>query len=185
MAFANQNGMQIYDVEKKEYPEWSRGLNELLPRRYKQLTDAILGVTFRPRAEVTAAGVEQQQQSCYTVLWGPTWLCKVKLGDLGNAGVRNKKRPRDGEVDEADNNANDAADPINTTTTNPAAAAATGGGGGYLQEREKLGFKIITRYRPILFVDFLDSDELIVVEKPLLDVLTKLPPAYFKPKYGS
>lgn len=45
--------------------------------------------------------------------------------------------------------------------------------------------KLITQYRPILFVDYLGPGELIVVERPLVDVLATLPPAYFRHKYGA
>jgi U3 small nucleolar RNA-associated protein 4 len=45
--------------------------------------------------------------------------------------------------------------------------------------------KMITHYRPILFVDFLGAGELVVVERPLVDVLAGLPPAFFKHKYGA
>ena len=44
---------------------------------------------------------------------------------------------------------------------------------------------MITHYRPVLHVDFLDSGELVVVERPLVDVLALLPPAYYKSKYGA
>lgn len=46
-------------------------------------------------------------------------------------------------------------------------------------------FKIITTYRPILFAEFIAPGEMVVVERPLVDVLAKMPPAYFKPKYGA
>ena len=46
-------------------------------------------------------------------------------------------------------------------------------------------FKLVMQYRPLLFVDFIGPKELIVVERPLVDVLAKLPPAFFKPKYGA
>ena len=53
-------------------------------------------------------------------------------------------------------------------------------------EEEGTGdFKMITHYRPILYVGFLAPGELVVVERPLVDVLATLPPAYFKPKYGA
>lgn len=45
--------------------------------------------------------------------------------------------------------------------------------------------KMITYFRPNLFVDFMAAGELIVVERPLVDVLSTLPPAYFKHKYGA
>ena len=50
---------------------------------------------------------------------------------------------------------------------------------------QQRNFKLITHYRPLLLVDFVSPGELVVVERPLVDVLAKLPPAYFKPKYGA
>lgn len=44
---------------------------------------------------------------------------------------------------------------------------------------------MITRYRPILFAEFIAPGELLVVERPLVDILAALPPAYFKQKYGA
>lgn len=46
-------------------------------------------------------------------------------------------------------------------------------------------YKMITHYRPILFLDFLVNGELVVVERPLIDVLSTLPPPFFTPKYGA
>lgn len=42
-------------------------------------------------------------------------------------------------------------------------------------------FKIITQYRPLLSVAYLGAEELVVVERSLVDVLAGLPPAYWKP----
>lgn len=55
---------------------------------------------------------------------------------------------------------------------------------GVSLEEQDSNFKMVTHYRPILHVDFLGPGELVVVERPLVDVLATLPPAYFKPKYG-
>jgi U3 small nucleolar RNA-associated protein 4 len=46
-------------------------------------------------------------------------------------------------------------------------------------------YKMITHYRPILFLDFLVNGELVVVERPLIDILSTLPPPFFTPKYGA
>ncbi len=51
-------------------------------------------------------------------------------------------------------------------------------------ETDIINFKIVTRYRPILFADFIAPGEMVVVERPILDVLAGLPPAYFHAKYG-
>jgi U3 small nucleolar RNA-associated protein 4 len=46
------------------------------------------------------------------------------------------------------------------------------------------GFKVITQYRPNLFVGYIGAKELVIVERPLVDILATLPPAYFRHKYG-
>ncbi|KZP32200.1 hypothetical protein FIBSPDRAFT_723294 [Athelia psychrophila] len=56
---------------------------------------------------------------------------------------------------------------------------------GAPEEEANNDFKMVTHYRPILHVEFLAPGELVVVERPLVDVLATLPPAYFKPKYGA
>lgn len=63
---------------------------------------------------------------------------------------------------------------------NGAAPAAADG-----EDQNTNNFKLVTHYRPILHVEFLAPGELVVVERPLVDVLATLPPAYFKPKYGA
>ncbi|KAJ7169661.1 WD40-repeat-containing domain protein [Mycena filopes] len=50
---------------------------------------------------------------------------------------------------------------------------------------DSANIKMVTHYRPILYVDFLAPGELVVVERPLVDVLGMLPPAYFVHKYGT
>lgn len=93
------------------------------------------------------------------LFWGATWLCKVRLDERPGYGGFDKRRRRgDGK--------------------RPPAADAQG-------QVQVQNFKLVTHYRPILFADFLAPGELVVVERPLVDVLAKLPPAYFKPKYGA
>jgi len=53
------------------------------------------------------------------------------------------------------------------------------------EEKQWRDYKMITQYRPILCCDFLTKEELVVVERPLVDVLMTLPPAFFKHKYGA
>ncbi|KAF8168321.1 WD40-repeat-containing domain protein [Crassisporium funariophilum] len=57
-------------------------------------------------------------------------------------------------------------------------------GGVGEEERQWRDYKMVTQYRPIMCCGFLAKDELVVVERPLMDVLSTLPPAYFKHKYG-
>jgi U3 small nucleolar RNA-associated protein 4 len=54
-----------------------------------------------------------------------------------------------------------------------------------VEDRQWRDCKMVTQYRPVVCCDFLGKDELVVVERPLVDVLLTLPPAYFKHKYGA
>lgn len=95
------------------------------------------------------------------LLWGSTWICKIHLE--GSTGRPSQKRRRQ----------------------------STGTGVGQQQRRgadedeSNSNFRVVSKYRQVVAVDFLSPGELVVVERPLADILHTLPPAYFKPKYGS
>lgn len=91
----------------------------------------------------------------FALLWGSTWLCKVDFSAQAGPGGFNKKRRRQGQQAQANK----------------------------LPVSEN--FKLFTQYRQVLAADFVSDRELVVVERPLVDVLARLPPAYFKPKYGA
>jgi U3 small nucleolar RNA-associated protein 4 len=115
-------------------------------------------MTFDPAVTETSStttGIPMR----YVLFWGSTWICKMKLNDPTIGSVLSKKRRRESLK----------------------AAFST----QRLGEDSQRDFKMVTHYRPILFVDFLAAGELVVVERPLVDVLAVLPPAYFKHKYGA
>ena len=149
LAFANNN-IEMYDVEARQFPPWSRELCASLPKRFTHLHDPVLGVALMPAAE------PGNTATSLALFWGSTWICKVQLDAPAGWGGFGKKRRRKQH-----------------------------GPPGAPTKEDGQNFKLITHYRPILFVDFLDMGELLVVERPLVDVLAKLPPAYFKPKYGA
>lgn len=93
----------------------------------------------------------------HCLLWGSTWLCKLPLQNAASS-EGELRRPKRRQSDEM--------------AVVPAA------------EGEAAGLKVVTHYRPIIAVDFLASAELMVVERPMVDVLASLPPAYFRHKYG-
>ncbi|PFH50756.1 hypothetical protein AMATHDRAFT_60602 [Amanita thiersii Skay4041] len=94
----------------------------------------------------------------YLLLWGSTWICRLSLTDNKvTMRSRSKKRRRE---------------PVKGQTV-------------HSHEEQFIDYKMITHYRPILFLDFLSNGELVIVERPLIDVLSTLPPPYFKPRYGA
>lgn len=162
LALAN-NTLQIYDVEARQFPRWARALSTALPQRFTGLHDPVLGVTFDPGSRAEGATAR------HALFWGASWLCKVKLDEAAGWGGMNKKRRRDGKRSAPD------------ARVEVSLEEGTGAEARHVQQN----FKLVTHYRPILFVDFIAPAELVVVERPLVDVLAKMPPAYFKPKYGA
>ncbi|KAI9445451.1 WD40 repeat-like protein [Lactarius indigo] len=152
LGFAN-NSIEMYDVEARQFPAWSRALCAGLPKRFTHLHDAILGVTLAPAPEDSTT--DQRSENVLALFWGATWLCKVQFhAPVGWGGFEKKRRRRRSEAAERDRGV-------------------------------AHNFKLITQYRQILLAEFLAAGELVVVERPLTDVLASLPPPYFKPKYGA
>ncbi|KAI0690679.1 WD40-repeat-containing domain protein [Cytidiella melzeri] len=169
------NSIHVYDVETRVFPLWARdSTGQNVPKRVRALHDPILGVAF----DFSSRG-----GTLTPVFWGATWLCRVHLA-AGGVGVGRggfEKKRRWGGKNLATRPA-----PKGVTGMNTLELGAEGFGRGEEERvRHQENFKLVTTYRPILFVDFMGEKELVVVERPLVDVLAKLPPAFFKPKYGA
>ena len=149
------NTLEVYDAEARAFPRWARALIDALPPRFTHLHDPVLGAA-------TGAGALPPR----TVLfWGATWMCKVMLAErIGYGGFEKRRRGKRKAADMAGSRVEV---------------------GGDEEAAPPRNFKLVTHYRPLLLVDFVAPGELVVVERPLVDVLAKLPPAYFKPKYGA
>ncbi|KAJ3375575.1 hypothetical protein HDU92_000708, partial [Lobulomyces angularis] len=52
-------------------------------------------------------------------------------------------------------------------------------------EVDDLNFKKIDRFQPLIHLDFLNEKELVVIERPFLKIMEKLPPGFYRHKYGS
>jgi U3 small nucleolar RNA-associated protein 4 len=165
------NTIHIYDVESRSFPEWCRELCNNLPKRFTHVHDSILGLTFDP------AGQEGSRKALF---WGSTWMCSVRLdAPVGWGGFSKKRRRKSGGLPSA-------ASGLLPSYSTPTQRHQLHVHPGDQHHRQQQNFTMITHYRPILFVDFLGAGgELVVIERPLVDVLAKLPPAYFKPKYGA
>ena len=48
-----------------------------------------------------------------------------------------------------------------------------------------MGLEGWAKYSNVLAVDFFNSKEMVIVERPFMDAMSKLPPAHFKFKYGT
>ncbi|TFK90207.1 WD40 repeat-like protein [Polyporus arcularius HHB13444] len=172
LGFAD-NQIEVYDVEARQFPRWARSLINTLPQRFTHLHDPVLGVTFDPGSRVEGAeeGSGSPLPPKTALFWGATWICKVILTErIGYGGFEKRRRGKRKAAEVSQPNANGRVE-----------VSVEDG----QQEVQQRNFKLVTHYRPLLLVDFVAPGELVVVERPLVDVLAKLPPAYFKPKYGA
>ncbi|KXN83554.1 U3 small nucleolar RNA-associated protein 4 [Leucoagaricus sp. SymC.cos] len=173
LAFPD-NTLQVYDVEARQFPAWSKdlSLSSLSPspivKRLVHLHDSILGICFPPPTAGSQTGSDAEK-SRYALLWGANWLLKLPLSlSTSNSSPKTSKKRRHAQA-----------------VTQEQLDAQDTGVAANEEGLTSFSTKLITHYRPILHADFLSDGELVVVERPLVDVLSTLPPAYFKHKYGA
>jgi U3 small nucleolar RNA-associated protein 4 len=164
----SNNTIHVFNVESRTFPEWSIPLCSNLPKRFTHLHDPILGLTFNP--------IPSKDGSRKALFWGFTWMCSVKLDSLVGWGGFSKKRRREHKTTTS------GAAQLHINVNKPQTNVSTEDQNSQTQPKN---FTVFTHYRPLLFVDFLDCGEMVVVERPLMDVMSTMPPAFFKPKYGS
>lgn len=160
IGFPN-NELQLFDAEAQLfYPA--------LPDKLSHLHDPILGIVF-PHAPKT------NERKMY--VWSATWLARFDVPTPSSSALV-KTPPRPESSPTADRA------PLKRKRGKAAAQAE-----GEADE----AFAIENKFRPVLLVDFcapVDGEEnaqgeMVIVERPLVDLLATLPPAYLKPKYGA
>ena len=143
------------------------------------------------------------------LFWGSSWLCSANLNPsstsnspsittFDESGIRlpsmpsNKRRLEIAKIQERRtlqamknrDDANNFGAAFNLYAVDNDNARQANKNGDADSSKARASFSFVTRYRPILFADFLRANELVVVERPLVDLMATLPPAFFKPKYG-
>uniref|UniRef100_A0AAV1UZD9 U3 small nucleolar RNA-associated protein 4 n=1 Tax=Peronospora matthiolae TaxID=2874970 RepID=A0AAV1UZD9_9STRA len=148
------NSFVCYDVETKGLSEWYRENYKQFP---KGLVDGrnIKGMTFDP------ANLD------FLYLYSQASLYQINMGKHLNSSAKmpsRKCRRRAMSVTDSDGKS-DAAE-------------------GELVDFEDGFCRVVNRYRPLSFVDFVAENEMIIVETPWLKVLSRLPGALHRHKYG-
>ncbi|RHZ61888.1 hypothetical protein Glove_345g7 [Diversispora epigaea] len=57
--------------------------------------------------------------------------------------------------------------------------------GKKLLNEHNINFQLVQRYQPLMFVDFISSNTLVIVERPFTSILENLPPSFYKAQYGT
>lgn len=112
------------------------------------------------------------------ILWSSSWVCSINLSldairtstpaakTEGLTAAQRKKRVRDYYVKAAKNK-----------------GEADGQWQTYAGPQDD--FKITNKYKPVLGLEFLGRDEIMLVERPLADFADQLPQAFFSKRYGT
>ncbi|CCA72004.1 related to UTP4-U3 snoRNP protein [Serendipita indica DSM 11827] len=191
------NAIRVYDVERRLFPEWQREMSRLVSKKLGTQRISIMGLQFLPIATNSDRAQSPTKRSPLEyqtiVMWGPTWICRFRmhtssLGVSGGTHGSSKRKRDEDHPDSQDENEQGDSDEENVMGEDEDEGKKDNEKKGRPFENKTLSRMALTmtdKYRNLLGVQFLNAEEMIVVERPLLDVLSTLPPAYFKPKYGS
>ncbi|KAG7393125.1 U3 small nucleolar RNA-associated protein 4 [Phytophthora pseudosyringae] len=149
------NSFVCYDVEIKGLSEWYRQNHEQFPKELMEGRN-LKGMTFDPA------------NPDFLYLYSQVSLYQINMGKEADGSVKSppkKTRRRAMSVGTESDGKNDATE-------------------GELVELEDGFCRVVNRYRPLSFVDFVAENEMIIVETPWLKVLSRLPGALHRHKYG-
>ncbi|ORX63923.1 WD40 repeat-like protein [Basidiobolus meristosporus CBS 931.73] len=175
----SSNEFYLYDIEAKRLTDWSRQYSQNLPTRFMQLKEKIMGVSFNPARKNTI------------MLWGANYMCMVDITKPVEKDtiINIAKRKRIEITKEQSKISKEIRKKITESNFNPKVISAL-----TLEANQPMGqkmmqfdqnFQALFKYQPLMFLDFTGPDSLCVVERPWFAILEKLPPSFYKAKYGT
>ncbi|RUS34689.1 WD40-repeat-containing domain protein [Jimgerdemannia flammicorona] len=173
------NEFYLYDVELCRLTDWSRKYSEKLPIKFLQFKDKIMGFGFNPARPNTI------------VAWGVSYLCLIDLakGVGDRDAVLNVAKRKRVEEDKAEVHKKVERrrryEKLGITTPMPEPPRSAVGEEGEGVEDDGVNFQVLHKFQPLMFLDFVGPDSMVVVERPMFGILEKLPPSFYKAKYGT
>ena len=159
LAVLPNNTIHLFHVEHGEVPSWGREFNSRLPKQFLSAPDPVIGVAFEPLPS------SSDDEMTGIVPRTPSTRPKEAIF-WGSSWLCKLELDWEGKYSGQSRKRPRQTGPLTV---------------GEMGDRK---LRMVTHYRPILALDFLGPGELVLVERPLVEVLSKLPPAFFKPKYG-
>ncbi|KAF9109281.1 U3 small nucleolar RNA-associated protein [Mortierella sp. AM989] len=192
------NVFYLFNVETRRLTDWSReySSDKHFPTKFLGLKDKIQGIAFNPARKNTV------------LVWGANYICHVDLeqgvGDR-NAILNVGKRKR---VDRAQDQlrkqqherrmkkyADLGIVPMPELESGKAVVVLEGKKGRKVlaastnrleeEKEEEINFQLLHKFQPLMFVDFIGDNSLVVVELPFIKILSSLPPSYYRASYGT
>ncbi|KAH9817953.1 quinon protein alcohol dehydrogenase-like superfamily [Melampsora americana] len=182
IGFAN-NTLQVMNVEDRKIPEWAQQVCANPPYNLTQLRDPIMGISFDSHVDKDERSINGCNSSISSdtkshlphvfLLWGATWTAKVTLPDHPNGTTSSRqKRPR--RLVDLLATGEDENQPDTGTVTPSDVASVKSNTEPVVQHFVQVSHK----YQPILLLDFMGQDEMVIVERPFFGLLAHLPPAW-------
>lgn len=174
----------MFDVEAREFPAWAQAVNEKLPFGLDRMQDALVGIAFIPEdpsdsidgssalGSRSTSLTQDRRVARNVVLWGRGWLCKVDLMGGGPA------HSGPGITPSLQRKRKQSFAPSDAKRPNGVASKIEA------DQPQGLTGLAVTKYRDLMLVDFIGPKEMVVIERPSVDILQGLRPAYYRPKYG-
>ncbi|OUM69505.1 hypothetical protein PIROE2DRAFT_38084, partial [Piromyces sp. E2] len=159
------NEFFIYDVEEKGFANWTKEYLNKLPEAFLKLNEKskIMGVSFNVSEPNTMT------------LWSSEYICQIDLSKPINIQLPNRKR-RFNENTDVNVLENARAALVNTEDNEK---------NEFKKLKQNYHFSVITRYKQVMFMDYINDSESVIVERPWFSILEKLPQSFYRHKYGT
>jgi len=159
------NEFYIYDVEEKGFANWTKEYLNKLPEAFLKLNEKskIMGVSFNVSEPNTMT------------LWSSEYICQIDLSKPINIQTPNRKR-RFNENTDANVLENARAALVNTEDNEK---------NEFKKLKQNYHFSVLTRYKQVMFMDYINDKESVIVERPWFSILEKLPQNFYRHKYGT
>ncbi|RIA96535.1 WD40-repeat-containing domain protein [Glomus cerebriforme] len=159
------NQFYIFDLQQKKLTDWSLKYSEKLPQNFLNLKDKIMGCSFNPSSESM-------------IIWGANYLCLVDFN--------NKCRIKE----DNDNNEELICMVCSGQQSKPKILKKpiqqSEGGEKYEKiNTDMINFQLVNRYQTLMYLNFIEHNQLVVVERSFSSILENLPPSFYKAKYGT
>eukprot|EP00003_Mantamonas_plastica_P032192 TRINITY_DN865_c0_g1_i2.p1 TRINITY_DN865_c0_g1~~TRINITY_DN865_c0_g1_i2.p1 ORF type:complete len:774 (+),score=211.78 TRINITY_DN865_c0_g1_i2:47-2323(+) len=203
------NHLSLYDVEDKAQTAWSSENQESLPDHYLRSREKIYGIAFnraRPSTMILYShayffnidtdkplGESKKSQKKSASRAKASSFLKYKFLSESDSSAQQQSSSSSSNIN--NNNNNNSDDSMNIETDGKSSKRSkrktTKDGDDDQQDNdqestdsESRNFQMIDAYKPILFLDFADKNEMVVVERPWIRVLSTLPDPLERKMYG-
>lgn len=170
----------MYDVEKRGFATWADNINLKPPAQLLEARNAMIGIAFEPipgaapttEEEGSKAAQNARDAKLSLIIYGADYTTSFRIPSR-SAQIRSEdhlKRPEKRGL--PDENGVAVVRSTRSSTLNTKSSTFS-------------GLRMTHKYKMVLGLDFLQNGELCVVERPFLDMLPELPPAFYTPRYGT